>query len=268
MSLRSAATCSKSSMPTARDTGPQDVGFAKYDVCGAYHWREISGHWIDHHAFTAERYRRAISAMGALEGRAVLDYGCGDGALLAQIVRRCRPSEAQGFEPNAAGAQLSRVMLQKHGIAATVHEDVRAVPEDHFDAVVCADVIEHVTDPAALLLAIARALRPGGRAVITTPVRLSERPEDPGHVQEWFADEFREWLQIGPLTLLSHDTYIPAAATEVYFWRPRFLFRAPVFRLMCNLLSIYADVNALSWLRVRPKLFMLQVAVLEKRPAV
>jgi SAM-dependent methyltransferase len=246
----------------------QDIGFAKYDVCGAYHWREVSRHWIHHQAFTAERYRRAIAAMGPVEGAAVLDYGCGDGALLAQIVRKCRPRETHGFEPNAAGAGLARAMLQKHNIAATIHQDVQHLPASHFDVVVCADAIEHVMDPHGLMTQIARALRPGGRAVITTPVRLAERPEDPGHVHEWYPDEFRDWLQAaGSLRLISHELHIPAAATEVYFWRPRFLLRAPVFRLLCNLLSIYGDINALSWLRVRPKLFMLQIAVLEKPAA-
>jgi SAM-dependent methyltransferase len=253
-------------MPTTPES-VQDVGFAKYDACGAYHWREVSGHWIHHHAFTAERYRRVIAAMGPVEGRAVLDYGCGDGALLAEIVRRVHPRETHGFEPNAAGAGLARAMLQKHAIPATIHQNVHDLPADHFDAIVCADVIEHVTDPHGLMVHIARALRPGGRVVITTPARLAERPEDPGHVHEWFPDEFRDWLRAGPLRLISHELHIPAAATEVYFWRPRFLLRAPVFRLLCNLLSIYGDINALSWLRVRPKFFMLQVAVLEKPAA-
>jgi hypothetical protein len=40
--------------------------------------------------------------------------------------------------------------------------------------------------------------------------------------------------------------------------------RVPVFRLLCNLLSIYAKVNAISWLRMRPRLFMMQIVVADK----
>ena len=36
-----------------------------------------------------------------------------------------------------------------------------------------------------LLLGVDRVLRPAGRAAITTPVRLTETPEEPSHVQEW-----------------------------------------------------------------------------------
>jgi hypothetical protein len=36
------------------------------------------------------------------------------------------------------------------------------------------------------------------------------------------------------------------------------------FRPLCNLLSIYASVNAISWLRMRPRLFMMQIVIAEK----
>jgi len=107
-------------------------------------------------------------------------------------------------------------------------------------------------------------LKPGGRAVITTPVRLTERPQDENHVVEWFPEEFAGLFDRAPLRRIAHEQFIPAAAPEVYYWRPNFLGRVPIFRLVCNLLSIYAGVNALSWLALRPRLFMSQLVVLEK----
>lgn len=41
--------------------------------------------------------------------------------------------------------------------------------DQHFDIVVCTEVIEHVGDPNALLKEISRILRPGGYAVLTFP---------------------------------------------------------------------------------------------------
>lgn len=44
------------------------------------------------------------------------------------------------------------------------------LPSASFDRALCIDIIEHLTDPAALLREVSRLLRPGGRALITIPV--------------------------------------------------------------------------------------------------
>lgn len=244
---------------------PHDAAFIKYAEEGAYHWRAVGGHWLHHHAFTAERYRRTLAAAGPLEGKRALDYGCGDGALLGWLARRVGPSgRAHGFDPNAEGLRLAGAMLAKHGLAADLHADMGEVPDASLDAVICAEVIEHVHDVPGLLRQIERTLVPGGRAVITTPIRMTEKPEDVNHVQEWYPEEFKALLEKGPLRLLNHEPIIPAAAAEVYYWRPWLFLRVPIFRVVCNWLSIYFGVNALSWLKMRPRLFMMQIATLEK----
>ncbi len=246
-------------------SAPHDASFAKYAEDGAYHWREVSRHWLHHHAFTVERYRRTLAALGPLARRRVLDYGCGDGALLGWISRAVHPDgEAHGYDPNPQAVQLAQRMLTEHRLIASLHADVADLPDGYFDAVSCAEVIEHVQNVPALLAHIDRVLKPGGRAVLTTPVRLTESPQDPNHVREWFPGEFAALFADGPLRLLCHEQFMPAAATEVYFWRPPVFLRLPVFRLLCNFLSIYGHIDAVSWLRLRPRLFMMQLVLLER----
>jgi SAM-dependent methyltransferase len=243
-----------------------DAGFRKYAESGAYHWREVGSGLIAHNAFTAERYRRVIESASLREGDRILDYGCGDGALLGMLhrIHGSRGYDLHGFDPNALGAQLAGAALQANHVKATIHGSLASLPDAHFDRVVCTEVIEHASAPEALLLEIGRVLKPGGRLVVTTPIRLTEDPEDVNHVREWFPHEFDQVFDRGLWRIIAHEQVVPAAAVEIYFWRPRLFARVPLFRLLCNVLSIYGGVNALSWLRSRPRLFMMQIVIAER----
>jgi SAM-dependent methyltransferase len=252
---------------TVRAKVHADAAFAKYAESGAYHWSEIGPGLISHNAFTAERYRQVIDRAATRAGDRVLDYGCGDGALLGVLHRRLGRQahhELHGFDPNPLAVRLAGDILKSHGVPATIHGSAESLPSGYFDCVVCTEVIEHATKPGDLLLDVARLLKPGGRLVVTTPIRLTEVPEDPNHVREWFPGEFAQLFDDRTWRVIAHDQVVPAAAAEVYFWRPIIFARVPVFRLLCNLLSIGAGVNAMSWLRMRPRLFMMQIVIAEK----
>jgi SAM-dependent methyltransferase len=246
-----------------------DATFEKYAVHGAYHWREVGRHLLAHNAFTAERYRTVADHADLRDGQRVLDYGCGDGALLGVLARRYagRAVDLHGYDPNALAIQYGREAIRSRGISATLHESPATIADGSLDCVICTEVIEHASAPAAMLEEIARMLKAGGRLVITTPIRLTEEPGDPNHVQEWFPTEFARLFGREDWRVLSHDEVVPSAAIETYFWRPPMFGGVPVFRLLCNVLSICAGVNAMSWLRLRPRLFMMQIVVAEKTSA-
>jgi cyclopropane fatty-acyl-phospholipid synthase-like methyltransferase len=213
-----------------------------------------------HHAFTAERYRRALRCAGDLRGKQVLDYGCGDGALLSWIANRARPGTLYGFDPAPGAIEMAQRALRQHGIRASLHSATADLPRAAFDAIICADVIEHVADVDGLLDEFSLLLRPGGRVVVTTPVRLTERPLDPNHVREWFPEEFVELFDASALRVVQSEQFIPAAASELYAWRPLSL---PVFKLLGNAVSTYLDRDALSWFGFRGRLYTCQAVVAE-----
>lgn len=95
-------------------------------------------------------------------GGRVLDVGCSDGTLLAQIGPRYSPF---GVELNRAAAEQARlrgVTLVEYDFQNLMRCEIR------FDAIIAADVIEHTGDPLRFLRDCVRVLSPGGVVLITT----------------------------------------------------------------------------------------------------
>ena len=63
-----------------------------------------------------------------------------------------------------------KVRIQYRAVAA---EELAAAQPAHFDLVTCMEMLEHVPDPAAILSALARLVRPGGDVIIST---LNRKP--------------------------------------------------------------------------------------------
>jgi 2-polyprenyl-3-methyl-5-hydroxy-6-metoxy-1,4-benzoquinol methylase len=100
----------------------------------------------------------------------ILDIGCATGFFLD--VARQRGWETYGVELSSYSAAIAAGKIGADRIFNGQVEDA-CFAEGFFDAVVMTDVIEHVTDVRAFIAEVARILRPGGVAAITTPNPLS-----------------------------------------------------------------------------------------------
>ncbi len=223
-----------------------EISFDKYAIKGAYHWAEYFGPVHRLNAYTRARYRGILAALrqhGVGAEQAVLDVGCGDGALTGLLIIELNASAA-GIDTTALSLDLAKREFGKRKLAA----DFRLIDgyrypfaDASFTAVVCSDVIEHVREPDAMLKEMWRVLSPGGILVVTTPVRYTEKPLDRFHVQEWFPEEFRDFCARTletPVTLaLSH----PVALSELY------ASPAPILGRLSRL-----SMNALSKLGIEP----------------
>jgi SAM-dependent methyltransferase len=100
-------------------------------------------------------------------GEQVLDLGCGDGWMTAEIVRL--GAQAIGIE--VAEAAVQRAMRRHPGLAFGLAPIGGPLPleDNRFDAVWSSEVIEHVTDTGRWLSEVRRVLRPQGRLLLTTP---------------------------------------------------------------------------------------------------
>jgi SAM-dependent methyltransferase len=101
---------------------------------------------------------------------AILDAGCGAGAGIAGARARRPEWRVTGVErdPELAGRARARCDRVFEGDLRTI---LPALEKDgeRFDAVVFADVLEHLEDPIAALSAARRIARPGARLVVSVP---------------------------------------------------------------------------------------------------
>jgi len=103
-----------------------------------------------------------------LEGKAALDVGCGAGLLAEPLARL--GAAVTGLD---ASAKLITA-AQDHARAVGLDIDYRAgelaeLEGGRFDLITCMEVIEHVADPAAFVISLAKRLAPGGLLILSTP---------------------------------------------------------------------------------------------------
>lgn len=93
----------------------------------------------------------------------VLDLGCAGGFMAEAMTNK--GANVTGIDPAAqaiaAATARAKQMDQSIQYDVGVGENL-PYPDNHFDAVVCVDVLEHVADLAKVLAEVARVLKPGG----------------------------------------------------------------------------------------------------------
>lgn len=126
-------------------------------------------HWEVQHA---EFFDRAFAALGPTAGKTILEVGAGDSGWLPYFHKRWG-LRVTGLDYSPLGCERASELLRRAGIEAeVVLGDMFAPPENllgRFDIVLSIGVIEHYTDTASTIAALARFLRPGGIIVTTVP---------------------------------------------------------------------------------------------------
>lgn len=183
-----------------RSTSLEDRLKAFYDLRAGEEPENDSESWL--------RFRKALAAADISPGERVLDVGAKQGGLAA-----C--ADNLGLAIDYVGLELSEENVRS---AADKELDVRLadasqslpVENDDFDCVFCLELLEHLPSPLGLLMEIARALVPDGRAVLSVPNpyswveiyrELFRRPDPEGHISEFTTPVFENLLALAGMRL-------------------------------------------------------------------
>ena len=137
---------------------------AKRDGAGAHYDWDSSAPAHNHRLIRPA----IVNLLQSIRAANVLDLGCGNGSLTAAMSGPGR--SVVGVDASAQGIAEARRAFPSTGFR--VHDLGESLPSDlhgAFDAVVAAEVIEHLLLPRQLLRRAQEALPPGGRLVLTTP---------------------------------------------------------------------------------------------------
>lgn len=97
------------------------------------------------------------------DAKMVLDLGCAGGFMAEAMTNK--GAKVTGIDP--AAQAIAAATARAEQMDQTIQYNVGVgenlpYPDDHFDAVVCVDVLEHVADLNKVLTEVARVLKPGG----------------------------------------------------------------------------------------------------------
>ena len=141
---------------------------AKFDELAARWWDE-RGEFAPLHRINPLRLGW-IEARAPLAGRRVLDVGCGGGILAEAMAGR--GADVLGIDLAEASLGVARLHALERGVAleyrAISAEDCAADMPGEFDVVTCLEMLEHVPDPASIVAACGRLVKPGGQVFFST----------------------------------------------------------------------------------------------------
>jgi 2-polyprenyl-3-methyl-5-hydroxy-6-metoxy-1,4-benzoquinol methylase len=159
-------------------------------VAGAFAM-QVDG-FEDHIRAGDGRFAFLLLEAGPLEGRRVLDAGCGRGAITRALLTACPSASVVAMD-------LSPEMLAH--VPHTVEKrlgSIQSLPFENgaFDVVFCVEALEHALNPEGAVDELCRVVRPGGRVLVVDKNAEGRGALDVERWETWFERrEVEGWLR-------------------------------------------------------------------------
>ena len=153
----------------AQSTNADPAELAKFSAL-ADRWWDPTTEFKPLHDINPLRLDYIDARVGGLDGKRVVDVGCGGGILAEALARR--GAHVTGLDLSEKALGVARLHAQETGVDVDYrYESAEAFAEHEagaFDVVCCMEMLEHVPAPAETVAACARMLKPGGVAIFST----------------------------------------------------------------------------------------------------
>ena len=169
---------------TGPAASPEEQAQIRNALMQLHPWRkgpfDLHGVYVDTEWRSSLKWDRLVSHLAPLQGRRVLDIGCGNGYYLWRLIgagARC----AIGVDPTQLF--LTQFQAVRHFVGAQLPVTVLPLGIEHipylpvFDTVLSMGVIYHRRDPMEYIRQLLSLLNVGGQLVIETLIIESEHPE-------------------------------------------------------------------------------------------
>ena len=152
----------------AKPVNVDPAEIAKFEEL-ASRWWDSQGEFKPLHEINPLRLQYIDQRVG-LSGKKVLDVGCGGGILAESMARS--GADVIGIDMGKAPLTVARLHAMEAEIdleyrQITVEELAEEMP-GQFDAVTCMEMLEHVPDPASIIKACYKLVKPGGDVFMST----------------------------------------------------------------------------------------------------
>ena len=135
----------------------------------AHRWWDKNSEFKPLHEINPLRLNH-IDANVGLQGKSVLDVGCGGGILAESMA--ARGAVVTGIDLGDKPLKVAQLHLLESGQSVDYRlisaEDLALERPRSFDLVTCMEMLEHVPDPAATVRACATLVKPGGWVFFST----------------------------------------------------------------------------------------------------
>ena len=111
-----------------------------------------------------------IDERASLVEKNVIDVGCGGGILSESMAQR--GAHVTGIDMGAAPLKVAKLHALESGVTVNYQkitaEEMAEKNPSQYDVVTCLEMLEHVPDPASIIAACAKMVKPGGHVFFST----------------------------------------------------------------------------------------------------